>query len=287
MKKLRTLFYVIKHSLFPADNYYIKIKKNTPFWFSFKYIVTLVLLISVIMTFLYPLHFLPIYQPDKLKSEIMNTLEQLPEDFVLNINYYGVLTTNQQRPIIIYNQNSNSPKRFLVIDSLANDNMAQEYDSRITLMRRKVIIQSFDQTITFNYRNERPITINRQTIENVKSVVEELFSNYWLILAGVMFILLLTIPMLLLMSKILYLVLASLIVFIVVKIFFIRQLSYKKTLQISMHAATAPIILEYTSMLFHISIPVKIWFFLLTLVFISAGIYEAYSSELKNKSRSD
>ncbi len=287
MKQLRTIFYVVKHSLFPTDNYYVTVRKNTSFWFSFKYIVSLVLIVSVVLTILYPLHFLPIYQPGKLKNEVLKTLGQLPDDFVLNINYYGVLTTNQQRPIIIFNQNNNSPKRFLVIDSLANDSMAKDYDSRIILMRRKAIIQSFDQTITFNYRDERPITINHQTIENITSIIEELFSYYWIILGGVMFILLLTIPTLLLISKILYLILASLIVFVVAKLFFIRQLSYKKTLQISMHAATAPIILEYTSMLFHISIPIKIWFFLLTLVFIAAGVYEAYASEIKNKSRTD
>lgn len=284
MKQLRTLIYVIKRSLYPTDNYYVSVRKNTSFWFSFKYIVSLVLLVSVVLTLLYPLHFLPIYQPGKLKDEVMKTLKQLPDDFVLNINYYGVLTTNQERPIIIFNQNSKSPERLLVIDSLANDSMAQDYDSRFILMRRKALIKSFDQTITFNYRNERPITINHQTIENVTSILEELFSYYWLFLAAGLFVLLLTIPAIFIISKILYLIFASLIVYVVVKLLFIRQLSYRKTLQISMHAVTAPIILEYTSMLFHISIPVKIWFFLLTLVFIAAAVYEAYTGELKKRS---
>jgi hypothetical protein len=95
---------------------------------------------------------------------------------------------------------------------------------------------------------------------------------------------LIVIPAIFVISKIFYVAIASLIVFIIVKLFVLKRLSYKKTLQIGMHASTAPILLEISSMLFHISIPIKIWFFILTLIFITAAVYEAYIEEAKPKS---
>jgi hypothetical protein len=284
MKQIRTLIHVIKHSLFPIDDYYIKVRKQTPFSFSLKYLISLVLLSSIALTLLYPLHFLPMYQPSKLKSQIISTLKQLPEDFVLNINDFGVMTTNQSRPIIIFNQNQKAPERLLVIDPQATEKMAQDYNTRFLLMRRKAVIKSFDGLITFEYRKQRPVTFDSRTIGNITSFLEELFSFYWVFFALFMLFFLIVIPAIFVISKIFYVAIASLIVFIIVKLFVLKRLSYKKTLQIGMHASTAPILLEISSMLFHISIPIKIWFFILTLIFITAAVYEAYIEEAKPKS---
>jgi len=277
MRKLTTFFHVVRHSLFPANDYYIRLKKDTRFLFSLKYFIALIVLLSVVLTLIYPTRFLPIYQPQKLKSVITETLNQFPEELIVTINEFGILTTNYQRPLIVFTLNERAPEKLLVIDPLATDDMIEEYDAYLLLMRRKAVVKSFEGAVMLEYRTQQPLTMNKQSVDNLSSLLTEIVNNYWLFFGLFMFVALIILPLIFVASKLAYVALASLLVFLVVRLFFVKQLTYKKAIQIGFHASTAPILLEYSSMIFNLSIPVKIWFFVLTIVFISAGIYEAYS----------
>ncbi|OGK24399.1 hypothetical protein A3C24_04550 [Candidatus Roizmanbacteria bacterium RIFCSPHIGHO2_02_FULL_37_24] len=76
-------------------------------------------------------------------------------------------------------------------------------------------------------------------------------------------------------GRIVYLAIISLIAFLI-GIHFFKKLTVEKTYQISLHASTGPILLELIVIVFGLVVPIPFWFFLLTLVFVIAAIYEAY-----------
>src|SRR3989344_5339890 len=171
MHKLRTFFHALKHSLFPINDYYIKIRKNTPFLFSFKYLVSLILTLSVLFVVIFPLRFFPIYQPTTFRNQIENVVNQFPEEAIITINESGNLVTNYARPIIIFSQFTKVPEKLIVIDPLATNDMIDDYDAYILFMRRKAVIKSFEGNIMLDYREGQPLTFNNQSLQNIKSVI--------------------------------------------------------------------------------------------------------------------
>lgn len=275
MSKLRNFLFTLRHSLIPLDHFYVKIRKETPFSSSAKYLFVLTFLLSLTLTFIYPAKYVPLYQPEKFSEYVSEILDQFPEEASVVVNENGILTSNHNRPIIIFTPDT-TPEKLLVVDPQATNDMIDTYDASILLMRKKAVIKTFEGSIEFDYRGYQSSTINQQTIQNLRALSENIFNNYSMFLIMLLILGVIVIPILFTISKFIYIALASFIVFIPAKITIIKDITFPKAYQIGLHASTGPILLEYTSFLFDLYIPVKMWFFTITLVFIAGACYEAY-----------
>ncbi|MBI2641655.1 DUF1189 family protein [Candidatus Roizmanbacteria bacterium] len=279
MTKLKTFWHVFTNSLIPNTSYYHKILKS-PFSFSLKYFLTLIVILNLLFGAFLALKLNP-WKIHETFQSLVSSLDEFPNNLTISVKD-GVLMTNYNKPYFLWFDYKDSKRLLLVIDETATAEKIYEYRSDMLLTRGELVIRnpkdtSEIQILNLSYVNQQ--TINKDIILKVQEYIREITR---FILLSYPLLLILTMIFLVLasfFSTALYLVIASAVVYIFY-LFFLRkktQPTFKNAFQISLHSITTPLLLNYVLGMFYLGIPLLPFFFLfLIVVFTFAGIYDAH-----------
>lgn len=268
-RQSRTFLHVFRHSLVPYDTYYSKILHQTRLWFSLKYFVALSIFMVMIELGLTMNGMPSRYSFIKSQTEVRNMINQIPSDLIINLNQ-GKLTTNYDRPIMIFSTNPDKPDIFAVVDQQASRVKMNEYNPTLMFASRELIASIDGQIMSFSY------TGNKLPQHELNIPIGTLADSLIKLLPAIYLVGFFTIPIFVLFSRILLLLIISFVVYLIcIKI--IPEIRMKKVFQISLHAATAPIVLQAASGIFKLSVPMSFWWFIvITTIFVIGCVYEAY-----------
>ncbi len=268
-RQTKTFLHVLRHSLVPYDNYYGIVLHKTKFSFSLKYFFTLsalLVLFEMVALFTGVSHAYPFFTSQSGLSAI---IEQIPEDLVLTLQQ-GKLLTNSDRPVIVFNPDIAAAGTLLVIDTKADKNKVYEYNARYLLTESELITNMDGQRMSFEYRN-------KHFLKNSLSIsIGEIARHSSKIIWTVFFLLMIMLPLLVSAARFILLCLISVIVY-VLSMRIIHGLNMSKVLQISFHAATAPLIIQTLTSMAGLPVPLSFWWFnIMITIFLFASLYEAY-----------
>jgi len=285
MKKVKAFFYVFLKSFVPNSYYYTKILK-TRFLFSFKYFIALI----VFLNFLFGLGFLFRYPPQKINywlKAIDSALTNFPSDLNVFIDK-GYLISSYNRPYFFWlNDEKGRLRLIFVVDESGYLEKINQYKTFILLTKTDLFIKTKNEIKKIPLKSFNEIIINKETIKSVLqplSLIKKFFYPFYF------FILLFIFGLITVTSffiNLFYLFLASGIVFVLLKLRLKKKYHFKKVFQISFHASTLPLFLDYLIFSFPYLLPIRIYlpiklppfpliFLFLLIIFIIVGVYEAY-----------
>lgn len=288
-KKVKTFLHVFTNSLIPQAHYYSKIP-HTHFSFSFKYFISLILILNFILI----VSFVARFNPVKINMYIdrsISGLEKFPAGLNITIKN-GVLLTNYNRPYFLWTDYLNKKKLLLVIDESATPQKIETFGSLFLLTRQELVFKNIrdnrsPSVIPLSSVSDQSIT--KSTVKRLVKSLNVLKTFLPILYLGLIVGLIIITPVASFVINIIYLLLINLIVFLFFKLFITKKLHFKKTFQISLHAATLPLTLDYFLMFFRPAIkigamnklPIKEFsspfaFTILLGIFIFAGLYESY-----------
>lgn len=287
--KVKTFLHVFAKSLLPQSEYYQKIL-TTKFRFSLRYFLTLITIINIIFI----IHLFFRFNPKRITNftdNIINTLNNIPEDLTIIVNK-GTLTTTYNRPYFFWLNDQDKTKLLLVIDQNANPNMIKQYQSYVLVTAKEIIInpdkiKQRTQSIPLDYTINRTISKKNfsdtgRSLNKIKTLLPFFYFVFFIMM------IVLT-PIFSSLVTLFYLIIACLITYIIFHFFMQKRIHAKKIVQISFHAVTLPLLVDYFFIMFQrlltigvISspnikpIPFPYLFLVLLTVFVFGGTYEAY-----------
>jgi len=273
MKYLKSFLRVFGSSLFPTDKYYRTIPEHK-LSFSLKYFFTLIVIISLFTSVVSYGVLYPEKNINNIKSGVDEFLNSYPKDLKIEIKN-GMLSTNLGGIYKFWWTGISNP--VLVINESADLQKMVDYKALIVISKDKMIGKKFNT----NQYEISPINpaINSQFdysyIQSAKKTVNEIFTLMpflWVILLILIYAI---VPIILTAVKITYLFLISLVVFVIFKIIS-RKLEFIKVFQLSLHSSTLPTIVGALFALSIENVGLQGLFFVLTMTFLCAAVYEVY-----------
>lgn len=273
MKYLRNFFHIFGSSLFPTDKYYQKIPEHS-LGFSLKYFFTLVILITFFANMATYGIFYPEKKVNNIKMGVDELLNSFPKDFKLSIKN-GTLTTNFERPYRFWWAGIANP--IIVIDEAANLQELADYKSLLAFNKNNMLgknVKNGKYEVTpINVKTS--LDVNYSMVQEAKKTVGDVYKLMPFLWVILVFIIYMILPVVLTAIKITYLLFGTLLVYVIFKLIN-NKLEFLKTFQLALHAATVPTVLGALVMLSVDNIPLQGLFFGLTIIFISAAVYEVY-----------
>jgi hypothetical protein len=258
MTQLKTFFYSLKRSLFERK-YYRDIAKDS-FWFSFKYLWFLILILTIIKVISLSEQYLKIrhlIQPEVNKLMIM-TKNLYPDELKLQIKN-GQLSTNVKEPYLFDFKQKIKPtdKHILVIDTQGTIENYPNYNSYILATKNAVVYPSksssnrIGETSVFYFRNlKKDFTLNKNIYNNFLDIIRP-YSNkalYFLDYFVMIFLFFFFIFGSLFRTVGIMFGLLFLTFFVwIINLIFKKQYSYKSLFKMGMHATTWPILISEIS----------------------------------------
>ncbi|MEK6953040.1 MAG: DUF1189 family protein [Nanoarchaeota archaeon] len=263
MLKIKDIF--IK-SLIPSSKFYKTIlKKNFNFSLLYFFIFIFILNLLVFSFFVFQINIGLNF------NQTINSLETLPKNLIINISG-GYLSTNQTRPIMLWKENK---KLIAVIDESATNEKINQYKSNVLLTSTNIVINDGLKSYFSVPYTKSDIKITKERITNFKSTILKVIP---LIIALASFYFIILNPFFITIFLLVYLSFISLITFLIYKSN-IKKITFKKVLQISLHAITLPVIIyvvlmSFNNMLLNI---LSFYIFLpLSFAFILISVYDTY-----------
>lgn len=298
MRKVKTFLHVFINSLFPFAWYYKKILK-TRFSFSFKYVITLIMILHSIFAMIFFVKNVIMNKSlHELNDKLLEMVNNYPSDLVIRIKNKQ-LTMNYDHPYIMWFDIKKFPTPVLVVDAFAQAEKINEYGSYILLHSDAITIRNpnNDQIKTYPLHESSEYVITKNRVRNMQNIVFDTSAVRLttIILAGYIGInIILLISFIIL--KIIYFMLFSAVIFFVIRNSIKNtHIGYKKIVQISFHASTLPLIFEYIVITSKIRFSLEkggfsigqlgllMWFFSIVYgAFLTVGIYETYHKETKH-----
>jgi len=262
MNKIKIFLYSLKRSLFDPS-YYQHIKKAS-FWFSFKYLFFLMLLLTLIKSIQFVggyLFFRPQIRPG-IDSLIRYGKNAYPKDLTL-VMRNGKLSTNLKKPYVL--TVAGMPKRFLVIDTKGSLDNYVHYDTYILATKNAIIYPSqsrggkMSETGIF-YFNEikNDFVVNRKIYDQVFNKVLP-YAKKAVFFADIIFLsffalFLIFTPILMMSGVMIFLVFLTFIVWIV-SLLFKKGNRYGTLYKMGMHAVAWPTLFGEITSYLRIRIP--------------------------------
>lgn len=286
MKKVKAFFYIFRKSFIPNNSYYKKITK-TPFFFSIKYFISLLIFLNFIL-FTSILNLYPYNTIQEALSNLIDNLKSFPKELVI-IKKNNNLVTTLDRPYFFWLKIKNTQTPFLIINETADDNFSRKIPSTIFLTNQYLIVKSpLNQTITkIPLSSIIDFSIDKNIVNKIILPLEKL-KQYFLLIYTLFFVLLFFMLIIISFSiTSIYLLIASFVVYLYFKLRQKRHFHYKKILQISFHAITFILVIEY--LFFLIPFPFKLtyqWlislapflFILVSSLTTGVGVWLAYNN---------
>lgn len=282
MRKLRVFLHVLKHSLFPFDAYYKKIRK-THLIFSVKYFIGLVIMIVSFSVLLKGLLFTTLFPPDTLKTYISRVAQDYPSDLIITMNQNGRLSTNDDRPYILFSPLVNNPRPLIVVDPKAHKEKIKQYDAFVVLTERKIYMHNEDSIMPLSYEMGHSFSFTKSKVQLIADNSQLILNSYWkfiiIALVGSVFLGILFFGT----SYFLSLAMIAIAVWIVLKIVVKHKaITYKSILQICLHASTGPLLIQSFAFIAGLTTGVDHWYTILIWIFVGGALYESYFEKVRS-----
>lgn len=257
MKLIRTFFYSLKKSLI-EPKYYQDIKK-TNFWFSFKYLLFLFFILTLINSLFLGSKYLynrPFIQPEvnKIYLEAKNLY---PEELELKVRN-GQLATNVQEPYV-FNFDKTKPSKInqmnlLTIDTNGSIENYPEYNTYVLATKNAIVYPSksrnnqIAQTSVTYFRDfKRDFTINKKNYDNLFNKISPyaqraVFFVDWAVIIFLLLFLILG-PILYTSSTLFGLIFLTFFAWLI-NLLFKKKYSYGQLFKMGIHASTWPILIS-------------------------------------------
>lgn len=276
MRKLRVFLHVLKHSLFPFDAYYKKIRK-THFSFSLKYFIGLIVLTITVSVLLKAILFTSMFPPATLKTYISKVAQEYPSHLIITMNENGRLSTNDDRPYILFSPIAQNPRPLIVVDPKADKEKVGQYDAFVVLTERKMYMHNSDSIMPIAYETGHSFSFTQAKVQLIADNSQLILSSYWkfvalaivgAIMMGILFAGI---------SSFVTLVMVALVLWIALKLAVKHKaITYRSLLQICMHAFTGPLLIQSFAFIAGLAPGVEHWYGLILWVFVGGAVYESY-----------
>lgn len=275
-RKLKVFTHVLKHSLFPFDAYYKKIRK-THFTFSLKYFLALVAFVITLSILCKTILFTSLFPPQTLKKYISNVARDYPAHLIITMNQNGRLSTNDDRPYILFSPLSNNPRPLIVVDPKAHKDSVKDYDAFVVLTERKMFMNNGETLMPITYEMGHSFSFTKAKVQDVADNSHLVLNAYWkiviasflgAIILGIIFVS---------TSSFINLLFVAFFVWIILKLSIKHKaITYRSLLQICMHAFTGPLLLQSFAFIANLSTGISHWYSLILWIFVAGAVYESY-----------
>lgn len=281
MQKVKTFFHIFSNSLLPQAPYYHKLLR-TKASYSLKYFLSLIYIVNLIFAVLVVarLNYAGFFD---LKNSVLTSLSQYPKELTIMVRD-GKMRSTYDRPYFFWTDIAGSKRLIAVVDETAAPSKVREYKALALFTRQSIVFPKGDGVKEVPY-GKKSITVNEVYVKDLLSRVTTVFA---IALPLIFVISILIAPLFFFILYVLYLVLLSGVSYL----FFhaiARKVQYGKTFQLALHAFTLPVIVDYGLCLFKPEIAgsffIYIMFFILSLIFVLSGTYEAYLDPLTRTPR--
>ncbi len=255
MKKVKAFFYIFKESFIPNNSYYKKITK-TPFLFSLKYFLLLLTFFNFILL-IYLLNLFSYNKIHSILSSFTDSFQSFPKELVIIKKGNNLLTT-LNRPYFFWIKSKNNQILLFTINETADDSFINKSLSNVILTSQHLIIKSpFNQTLSkIPLSIVKDFYIDKNIVENMVPFFEKLKEHLLLIYILVFILLFFLLETMSFLITTTYLLVSSFFVYLYFKIRHKRHFHYKKILQLSFHAITFILAIEYLFLL--IPLPLRL-----------------------------
>lgn len=275
MKKIKTFFHVFVKSIIPNDKYYHKILR-VKFSFSLKYLISLVIILNILFISFYSIKLNPIFITSVLNN-LNKSLDKYPKELVITVNEKG-LNTTYNRPYLLWLDVNDKKNLLIVIDEKATPEKINEYNSSLLITSKEIVMKNkFTRKISkYSLIKVQDQKISKPTIVGIQKIVNTVIAYLPLLFVLVVALALIITTFTSIIIFLIYSLVSTAILFFLFKYLFKKRPHYKKVLQISFHAITLPIIIDYLLIMLNVGSRILPYsFFFLVLVFVGVGIYEA------------
>lgn len=281
MKKVKAFLMDFYESLLPQSHSYKKfVKKN--FGYSLKYLLVLIFVLNAIFVSTLVIRLNPT-RVNNLLTSLKTNLSQYPPNLTISIKN-GTLLSNYNRPYFMWLDYLDKKYLFVAVDENAMPKKIKEYNASILLTAKNLVVQNISDPahptiIPLTQLNDQ--VIDSQTVSTIDVYLDKIIKIYPLFFWAIILSLLLLLPILSFTLNFVHLLLASFIIIMIFKYFLTKRigkrLHFAQTLQLSFHAITLPLVLDYSLTMIHLkNKPSPVLFFFLVLVFVFAAVYETY-----------
>ncbi|MCX7880898.1 MAG: DUF1189 family protein [Patescibacteria group bacterium] len=247
MKKVKSFLFVLRNSFFLNRSFYKKIS-HYRFNFSFKYIISLILLLNFIFLSFWIWRISP-NKINKISQSFINALKNYPDDLIIFIENNHIFSTYNQ-PYFSWWDYQNQKKLLFVVDENAEPQKIKIYNSLFLLTSKNLVIKSNNNQLVvlpltylsrffnkkINKENVQYLIINLHQLNNSLVLIFFIIIVFWIFFSF--------------LANFFYLILATFINIILYKLFFKKKLGFKKTLQVGFHAITFSLVLIYLFLIF-------------------------------------
>ncbi|GEM_PF-2370212 len=273
MRKVKTFFDTFSNSLIPHHPYYHTILTEK-FSRSLKYFITFLLATY----FLFILFFFARYDLWRSMrtavSSFVASLQNYPNNLIISVSK-GTVMTNYNRPYFMWMDYGTKKIPIFVVDEHATDQSVTQYGSVALVGRNTIYVQNIDHR---SYRklslDSISTTIDKSKIMEYADALAQTMKLFFLLFPLLLFII---IPLGLIVQNLVFLVCISAVVYFFGRSFTRGRLTYRKTLQLALHAATFPILLYTSLILINLSYTLSPQInALLITIFTVFAVHEAY-----------
>ena len=194
-RKIKVFMHALKHSLFPFDSYYKKVRK-THFSFSLKYFFALVITLLSLSFLIKVICFVSVFPPDVLKRYVAKISQEYPAELIITMNPNGRLSTNDDRPFILSSPLNNNPQPLLVIDPRADKQKIYDYDAFVLFAERRMYMQYDNSIVDYPYEMGQSFSFTQSKAKLITDNSKILLNSYWKFLTVIVLVsMLIIIPM--------------------------------------------------------------------------------------------
>ncbi len=264
MRKIKAFFYILLKSITSVD-YYREVLTVSP-GFSVKYYVTLCLLLTTITSCAITIQLTPTLR-DQFNDFAQELLANYPEDLVIKV-YGGNVEVNRPEPYFIdapdmlIDETEVGIKHIVAIDSNGTINDLDEYKT-IALINDKNLLVRDRGTVQAYPLNEIPNgELTKADLIRVESEIQSILKYVFI----VVFILVFGVYIIYYsVFRTIALIAFAGMISIVGSIKGLK-LGFTKYLQLTLHIVTLPLLIEALATILQVSIPIPLWFMVLTIL---------------------
>lgn len=295
MRKVKTFFHIFYNSLIPHVRYYSHILKIN-FRTSLKYLILLIFILNVIFI----CSLIVKYNPSKINQTldgVITSLHEYPDNLTIFVGK-GSLMTNFDKPYFFWVNLPGQNQLVAVIDEFAEPSKIREYGALAMFTNKDIVTQNSNtKELTVIPYSEGPVqTITKSSMNKIISIVDRLKLLLPFLYLIAVIIMLIALPIASFITTMFYLLLSSLLIFLFYRFIIQKRFTFKRIVQISFHAVTFPLSIDYILTIFRPSLkisnaslysitppPFPVLFFILVVTFIAAGVYETHFEEQSSR----
>jgi len=218
-----------------------KLITEKPLTFSLKYFFVFIFILNFVFLFLFILkvNFFNGYKTIKILKKSVNNL---PKNLVVTIKN-NHLSTNHSMPVFIWFESIGNKRLLMVLDETAQEKNIKDYGSYILLTSKSAVFNndfSSQNYKTMPYKIDYVKVTKKNMIDFINSISK--IVPFLIILFFLIIILL--VPIGIFIGYLFYMVFVSFLAYIIFKLYSSKH-NFIKTLKLSLHSSTIPIIINY------------------------------------------